>query len=261
MSILNIFGRQRIGPEVKILSPGERMNQRVLCPHCEKELDGGHDPIACSKRGVSRRVFFGLFGASAAALAMRAEGHPLPFAKVQVRAYAGDMFEVETLNPFTLAWGSAKTRAGNPFKADDGTIAEGGILEFHGQDVARPDKWLRVHRGLSEMEVLGLVDKVTGLPVKYKIVRSGDADKLESAAQKRVMLDHAAAARAMNRDLGGLRDEAVRRVHQQMIRDEKLRAKTAHAIQDKFGSYRRHPSVDRLAWGRSLPRPKGTLPA
>ncbi len=260
MSILNIFNRQRIGPEVKILVPGERMNQRVLCPHCEKDMEG-HDALACARKGVSRRVFFGIFGASAAALALRIEGIPLPSAKVQVRAFAGDMFEVETLNPFTLAWGVAKDK---PFKDDHGALSTGGILEFHGQDVARPDKWLRVHRGLPEMEVLGLVDKVTGSPVKYRIIRSEEADKRVGLAEKRVMQEHYAAARAVRRDLihplmtdPRWNDVAEFRKSEELTR----RNDRARAIEAKFGGWNRHASVNRLAWGRPLPRPKGTLPA
>ena len=156
---------------------GLTLSRKIICHRCEREIDERHEVEGCAKNGMSRRFFFGLAGASAAALALRLEGVPIPQARIQVIAYAGDMFEVETLNPFTIAWEGAKTRNGNPFKADDGLIQDGGLLEFHGQDVSRPDKWLRVHRGLSEMNVLGLVDKATGKPIKYRIVRSEEADK------------------------------------------------------------------------------------
>ena len=258
MSILDIFGRQRIAPDAKILAPGERMNQRVICPHCEKEIEEGHDIAGCARKGMSRRVFFGVFGASAAALALRSNGVPLPTARVQVRANAGDMFEVETLNPFTLAWAVAKDK---PFSSDDGIVSTGGMLEFHGQDVARPDKWLRVHRSLPEMEVLALLDKVTGQEVKYRIVRSEEADRRVGLAEKRVMQEYYAAG------LGAVLDkrrigyvtwygEGYRRRPEPDSKQER-----AQAIEDKFGSWRRHGSVNRLACGRPLARPKGTLPA
>jgi hypothetical protein len=38
---------------------------RLICPRCEKPLDG-HDDQACQRK-MSRRYFFGMFGAAAAA--------------------------------------------------------------------------------------------------------------------------------------------------------------------------------------------------
>lgn len=197
MSILSsiidvVTGREsvKIKAASQIFTPGQIASRAVICHRCEEELGPAHDDEACSRIGLSRRVFFGLMGASAAALAARIEGVPIPGARIQVIARAGDMFEVETLNPFSIAWEGARTKTGNPFKTDDGVIAEGGILQFHGQDLARPDKWLRVHRGLSEMNILGLLDTNTGKPVKYRIVRHDDAEARVGQAYKRVMQDH-----------------------------------------------------------------------
>lgn len=256
MSILDMFGRQRIGPEAKILAPGERMNQRVICPHCEKEIEEGHDMAGCARKGMSRRVFFGIFGASAAALALRSNGVPLPTARVQVRAHAGDMFEVETLNPFTLAWAVAKDK---PFRSDDGVLSTGGILEFHGQDVARPDKWLRVIRRIPEIDVLAVLDKVTGRPVNYKIIRCEEADKRVGLAEKRVMQEHYAAARAINRDFFQpllLPSEPGNYGPWSDDRKQKI----ARSVEQRFGRWGTHNSVNRLAWGHRLVGPKGMLP-
>lgn len=276
MSILDIFGRQRILPEAKILAPGERMNQRVICPHCEKEIEEGHDMVTCARKGMSRRYFFGMLGATAAALALKTQTDPVPFFKPVVVAHAGDMFEVETLNPFTLAWGVAKD---SPFRDDQGVVSTGGILEFHGQDVARPDKWLRVHRGLPKMNVLGIIDKITGKEVDYKIIPSEEADKRVGLAEKRVMQEHYTAARQImaerrvaqeyldvfrggkrNRDwgrTGAPEPEIAENIKQQIRARQEDRA---DAINEKFGEWYRHGSVNRLAWGRPLARPKGTLP-
>lgn len=188
MSILDIFSWKR--ESVQITASAEAPARKIICYRCDREIDEQHQVEGCRKSAMSRRFFFGLAGASAAALALRLEGVPLPVARVQVVAYAGDMFEVETLGAFTLAWEGAKTRHGNPFKTDDGLIQDGGLLEFHGQDVSRPDQWLRVHRGLAEMNVLGLVDKATGKPVKYRIVRAEEADKRVGIAVQRVKSLH-----------------------------------------------------------------------
>lgn len=196
MSILDIFKRESVTISAKstLILPGSDETRKVVCYRCEREIDERHEVEGCRKSGMSRRFFFGLAGASAAALVARLEGIPLPTARHQVVAHAGDMFEVETLNAFTIAWEGAKTRNGHPFKTDEGLVQDGGILEFHGQDVSRPDKWLRVHRGLAEMNVLELRDKVTGKPIKYRIIRSEECEKLVSVAQRRVMQDHESAA-------------------------------------------------------------------
>jgi hypothetical protein len=39
----------------------------ILCPHCEREIEGPHNADACRRKRMSRRRFFGtLFGAIAA---------------------------------------------------------------------------------------------------------------------------------------------------------------------------------------------------
>lgn len=40
----------------------------ILCPHCERSMDAGHDAEACARKGMSRRYFFGLMGGAAAAV-------------------------------------------------------------------------------------------------------------------------------------------------------------------------------------------------
>lgn len=258
----------RIERNVKILAPGETEAREVICYRCEKELGPNHDEERCARKGMSRRFFFGLVGASSLALAARTEGIPIPGIRVQVRAYAGDMFEVETLNPFTLAWDSAKTRGGNPFKSDDGLIQEGGLLEFHGQDLARPDQWLRVHRGLAEMNVLGVVDKTTGQPVKYRIVRSEEAETRVGLAQKAVMQEHYAAAKVAldakrvieNQWAAELdrRREENRAEAQKRLDATRARTNFVHRFPEQW---RNHPSIQRAARNRSLPTTKGILPA
>jgi hypothetical protein len=42
----------------------------VLCPHCERSMDAGHNVDACARARMSRRCFFGLMGGAAAVLAM-----------------------------------------------------------------------------------------------------------------------------------------------------------------------------------------------
>lgn len=241
----------RIERNVKILAPGETEGRAVVCYRCEKELGPDHDEERCARRGMSRRFFFGLVGASSMALAARTEGIPLPSARVQVIARAGDMFEVETLNAFTIAWDAAINRNGLPFKNDEGILQKGGLLEFCGQDVARPDQWLRVHRGLAEMNVLAVMDKVTGQPVKYKIVREEEADRRVGLAQKAVMQEHYAAAKtAVN----------AKRAVEEQWENKKLQAMLE--IRNKFPcEWRGHESVQRLAWDRPLAKPSGVLPA
>lgn len=194
-AIIGAVTGTRIEKSVKIYSPGERDGRAVICHRCEKELGPDHDDDECAHRGFSRRtVLLGLLGAPAAALAARELGVPIPQARIQVVARSGDMFEVETLNPFTIAWEGARTSRGTPFKADNGLAQGGGILSFHGQDLSRPDKWLRVHRGLAEMNVLALVDTVTGKPVKYRIIRNEEAEKTVRAAYQRIQFNHRAMA-------------------------------------------------------------------
>lgn len=267
MSLLDtlsgLFGgeRVRIEKDVKILAPSEVAAREVICYRCERELGPFHDDEKCRDKGMSRRVFFGLMGASAAALAARVDGIPFPGATVQVRAYAGDMFSVETLGAFTIAWDAAKTRHGNPFKSDDGVIQAGGLLEFHGQDLARPDQWLRVHRGLAEMNILGVVEKETGRPVKFKMIRSDEVEKLVGEQQKKAMQDHDAAAVAVMAKKFEL--EAQMRV----VAAARLGRERAErrVILDRFDDeWRDHPSVLRaagdLTWDNPISRPKGYLP-
>lgn len=44
----------------------------ILCPHCERSMDAGHDVEACARKRMSRRYFFGVLGGAAAVLAMPA---------------------------------------------------------------------------------------------------------------------------------------------------------------------------------------------
>jgi hypothetical protein len=42
----------------------------LLCPHCEREMDDGHDVERCARKRMSRRFFFGVMGGAAVATAM-----------------------------------------------------------------------------------------------------------------------------------------------------------------------------------------------
>jgi hypothetical protein len=42
----------------------------ILCPHCERSMDEGHDAETCARKGMSRRIFFGVLGGAAAAVAI-----------------------------------------------------------------------------------------------------------------------------------------------------------------------------------------------
>jgi hypothetical protein len=45
----------------------------ILCPHCERGIDGPHDLDACRRKRMSRRSFFGtLLGAAVAPIAAKA---------------------------------------------------------------------------------------------------------------------------------------------------------------------------------------------
>lgn len=220
----------------KILAPGEAPARTLVCPHCERELDERHEVEGCRKKGeMPRRLFLGLLGASSAALSARLDGVPLPQARVQVIAGAGDMFEVETLNPFSIAWEAAHNFRGAAFKNDDGILQECGILHFHGQDIARPDKWLRVHRGLKDMNVLGIRDEVTGKPVRYRIVRNTQAEERVNAAYARQRADIEAAAREAQKlyiDVHGYHNASI---HAEQQKPEVLKADMPNANREGIG--------------------------
>lgn len=175
---------------LKIFGSSEK--QEVLCPYCDKPA-AGHDVEACADRGMNRRSFFfmGIMGASAAALAARFDGIPLPSAKVQVIARWRDLIQVK--NPqgdFVIAYENARRISdvgmlrherwveGNSREA---TLANpGGLwhepaahLSFSAHDAARNP---RVSSAIQEMQILAVTDKATGKPLEYRIVRAAAFD-------------------------------------------------------------------------------------
>ncbi len=41
----------------------------ILCPHCERTMEPGHDTDACARKRMSRRFFFGVMAGAAVAVA------------------------------------------------------------------------------------------------------------------------------------------------------------------------------------------------
>lgn len=179
MSILTKLFRSsvRIEADRSLIVPGHGAPTSVICPRCERPIEGLHE----CKAGMSRRMFgVGLFGATAAALTARLDGVPLPTARVQVIVNGGDAFEVDTDRAFMMAFEKAVSKRGNPFKDEAGVLSEGGLLEFHPLDF-KGDNWLRVYPGVGQMNVLGLRDKESGKPIKYRIVRNQEVERQISA--------------------------------------------------------------------------------
>ncbi len=59
MSLLNrLFGKSDASSE-------------LLCPHCERAMEAGHDVERCARKRLSRRHFLGALGGAAAALAVK----------------------------------------------------------------------------------------------------------------------------------------------------------------------------------------------
>lgn len=43
-------------------------DSEILCPHCERSMESGHDLEACARKRMSRRFFFGVMAGAAVAV-------------------------------------------------------------------------------------------------------------------------------------------------------------------------------------------------
>lgn len=174
MKLFDAFG--------KLFSGGDEPPTELVCPRCDQPL-ADHDTAACDSRGMKRRVFLGLLGASSAALAMRLEGVPIPTARRPVLAASRDLLKVEHLKaPFTVVYEKAREFNGQVFRNDDG-LAEGGVLKFPiGSDR------IRVNSLVCELVIVRAFDDASGKDLPFRIFRAKDAD-MDLPPMAKVTLD------------------------------------------------------------------------
>jgi hypothetical protein len=69
---------------------GKSESTALICPHCEREMEGDHDLDACAQKRMSRRYFFGVMGGAAAAVTVASKLPDLPaFEKRYLRPSMG----------------------------------------------------------------------------------------------------------------------------------------------------------------------------
>jgi len=166
MSLLDAFGR--------LLRPaGTPTVAAVICPRCEKPMDERHDEKECSSKGLSRRFFFGLLGASSAALAMRLEGVPIPTAHHMVVARTGDYIRVQQRGVFTIAWQVPREVLGKTDEMGERITRASSLEDFMPKD----SEHIYVDSTVPELRILSVVDKETHQPLEFRVVRASDIKK------------------------------------------------------------------------------------
>ena len=153
----------------------------MLCPRCEKPIDESHDAKACDSSGLTRRFFFGLLGATSAALAMRLDGIPLPAAQHIVVARAGDYLRVEANGVFAIAWERPKHDRAVKRYEEGHLIEASDIQKFTPQDVAAG---IYVNEYLPEMRIVSVIDDTTHKPLEFRVIRGEEIRRQRRDAEK-----------------------------------------------------------------------------
>lgn len=176
MSLFNALG--------KLLRPDGSVAAELICPRCDQVLGPSHDDKDCASKGMSRRFFFGLMGATSAALAMRLEGIPLPTAHHMVVAHAGDYIRVKPAGDgvFAVAWERPKSDHGVRRINEGGAIILASTIEkFMGDEADR----IYVDTNIPEMRITGVFDEHTHKPLEFRVVRASEVQAYRQAEEKR----------------------------------------------------------------------------